>query len=75
MKTPAKHVIEGFIDPKQDVSVEDNGCAVICDITEEPVDPKDGMFVKLQSWSDMKIHQEIGKFVGRKIRVTIETID
>ena len=34
-----------------------------------------GMFVKLCSWDDNMEHTELNKFVGRKVRITIETID
>jgi hypothetical protein len=35
----------------------------------------EGMFVRLQSWSDSGIHVDLERFVNRKVRVTVETID
>jgi hypothetical protein len=33
------------------------------------------MFVRLQSWDDDKKHVEIRKFIGRKVKITVETVD
>jgi hypothetical protein len=77
MKTPkAKKVIEVKI-TKSHVDLEDSGCAKIVhcnDIFEENQD--EGMFVRLHSWSNTpRVHPELDQFIGRKVRITVETID
>ena len=38
-------------------------------------DPVNGMYVKICSYDETKKHGEFEKFINRKVRVTIETID
>lgn len=59
---------------KKDVSVEDGGQALVSDPFNSDKEV-DGMFVRIQSWDEKKKHEDFKKFQGRKIRVTIETID
>ncbi len=58
---------------KKDVSVEDGGQAMVSDPFSTNGD--NGMFVRIQSWDEKKKHEDFKKFQGRKIRVTIETVD
>jgi hypothetical protein len=59
-----------------DVDTEDSGCAIICHVDGEGHENEDtGMFVRLQSWDDDKKHVEIRKFIGRKVKITVETVD
>lgn len=54
---------------------EDGGMGWIAEIlTEEP--PCDhSMYVRIHSYDEGKNHLEAQKFQGRRVRVTIETID
>jgi hypothetical protein len=60
---------------------EDSGYAQIMDIVPDidnmecPDDNDNGLFVRLQSWDETKQHIDFNKFIGKKIKVTIETID
>jgi len=38
-------------------------------------DLDNGMFVRVCSWDENKNHEDFKKFVGRRIKITIETID
>jgi len=68
-----KKVFEGDIN-KENTDVEDGGQAIITHITE-PTDTDNGMFIRIQSWDEQLKHEEFKKFEGRKIRITIETVD
>lgn len=81
-----KKIIEGKI-AKSDVDVEDSGCAVICHVDDGTYEDN-GVFVRLQSWSEegtghnrlnmkeiAKCHPKIVAFIGKRVRVTIETLD
>lgn len=58
------------------IDTEDGGCAIICQVERKREKEEDPcMFVRLQSWDDSKKHVEIKKFIGRKVKITIETID
>ena len=67
------HIIEGQIF-RNDVETEDGGQAKIVGL-EQNAEDENGMFVKIQSWDEEKKHEEFNKFVGRKVKITIETID
>lgn len=75
-KLRAQKVIEGTID-KSNTDKEDGGQALITtmDFRDTPEDEDNGMFVRIQSWDENCKHEEFKKFEGRKIRITIETID
>ncbi len=68
--------IDGHIE-KENTDVEDNGQALITtiDFRDTSEDEDNGMFVRIQSWDEKCQHTEFKKFEGRKIRITIETID
>lgn len=57
------------------LDVEDSGCAQIYSVVDLNDCEGDGMFVKIQSWSDDGKHPEMDKLVGKRIRVTVEIID
>jgi len=59
---------------ERDVEVEDGGSAkIVC--VDGAMQEDNGMFVKLQSWDEELKHTDFNKFVGRKVRITVETID
>lgn len=61
---------------EKEVATEDGGMAKIFTAEDENSKENDnGMFVAIKSWDDSKTHPEFNQFVGRKIRITIETID
>ena len=69
------HIIESTINPG-DVRGEDGRqAAMVTLVKEEEKEQDNGMFVVLQSWDDKRLHSEFFSFVGRKVRITIETID
>jgi hypothetical protein len=53
-----------------DVNTEDGGCAKIIQIDGDDTD--EGLFVRIQSWSDAKEHPDFDALIGRSVRVTIE---
>lgn len=59
---------------RSDVDTEDSGCAKIVDVAPDD-DQEDGMFVRIQSWSDSTDHPDFDKMIGKRIRVTIEILD
>lgn len=68
-----KKVFEKRLNPEE-AKKEDGGQAIIFTVSE-PFEEENGMFVRIQSWDDKKEHTDLKKFEGRKIRITIETID
>lgn len=66
-----KHIIDCYFN-SDDIDVEDSGCAKIFTVAD---DLDTGMFVRICSWDENKRHEEFNRFVGRKIKITIETID
>ncbi len=66
-----KFSIEQKLD-KLDVGIEDGGAYRHVLISE---DTEDGLFFDFKSWSNNREHLEFDKFIGRKVRITIETID
>jgi hypothetical protein len=57
------------------MSVEDNGQAMIAEIYGDDKGMGNGMYARIISWDTTKKHPDMKQFMGRKIRVTIETID
>lgn len=56
-----------------DLDIEDGGMAIIYSLYDETV-PE--LFVKLQSWDDDAKHKYFNEcFKGRRLKVTIETMD
>lgn len=69
------YIIEDLVDPEH-IRSEDGGQAAMIPLVKEgEKDNDNGMFVMLQSWDDKKEHSDFRTFVGRKVRITIETID
>jgi hypothetical protein len=52
--------------------IEDGGQAIIAEVGG---DKDAGMFVRIQSWDETMRHAEIEPFLGKRVRVTIETLD
>lgn len=74
----AKIILEGKINP-EDVDTDDGGCAKIFHLEDDRVKR---LFVRIQSWSESLewsskagTHPEFDELIGKRIRVTIETID
>lgn len=71
--------ITGNLD--MNVEVEDGGQAIIATASldkngkEEDEFNNKGVYARIISWDNDKEHKEMAKFLGRKIKVTIETID
>lgn len=57
------------IDSEEDYSVQDGGRARVQTFRTSD---EDGLFVRLQSWSDDGTHEDWKKFAGKKVRVTVE---
>lgn len=55
--------------------VEDGGCAQIYNLFDPEDHDDDGMFIRIQSWSNSSKHPEMDKLVGKRIRVTVEIVD
>lgn len=73
MKKIKKQFVANF---NEEISKEDNGMAMIATIGDEKeLSQENGMFVKVQSWDENKEHTEFKKFMGRRIKIMIETID
>lgn len=75
-KLKVKKVFQGEINTNN-TDIEDRGQALITTIDSDGTNEEEnnGMFVRIQSWDENKQHEEFKKFEGRKIRITIETID
>jgi len=64
-----KLIIEG----PGELRVEDGGQAQILTVYGDP-DVDEGVFVRIQSWSEARQHSEMEGLVGKKLRITIEAI-
>lgn len=56
------------------LQVEDGGQAIIATIGGNGPEER-GVFVRIQSWDETREHAEMNKLLGKKIKVTIETIE
>jgi hypothetical protein len=56
---------------------DDGGQSLILECTSvgEPADAPDGMFVRVQSWSDAKAHPHFDALRGKFVVVTVETFE
>ena len=52
---------------------EDGGQAIISSIHEGT--ETGTMFVRVQSWDETLAHEEIKKYLGKKVRITLEVIE
>ena len=70
MSADLKFAVEGTVEIKE----EDGGQAMIATIEDERVDE---FFVRLQSWSEEspRRHTVMRSLAGKRVRVTVETID
>ena len=66
------HIIDCYFN-SDEIDTEDGGQAKIFTASEDDLD--NGMFVRVCSWDEDVEHSEFNKFVGRRIKITIETID
>lgn len=57
------------------VQKEDGGQAVVIEMDMTDGEMETGLFVRIQSWDPSKTHGDIRKLFGRKVEVTIRTID
>jgi hypothetical protein len=53
-------------------SVDDAGQALVAEIVSDISGPE---FFRFQSWDPSKRHTGINQFIGRTVRITIETLD
>lgn len=73
MEKTQKHIIVTQINSGE-IDKEDGEMALIFTASNAP-DEDNGMYVRIISWDENKKHTEFNSFVGRKIKITIETID
>lgn len=57
------------------ISTEDSGRAKIATLVGEEDNDDSALFVRFQSWDESKQHKEFAQFEGKRVKVTIETID
>lgn len=72
-----KKIFEQILHPET-VETEDGGCAKIATFgwsIDEPEDSETGILVRLQSWDKSKEHKDFKKFEGKRVKITIETIE
>jgi hypothetical protein len=55
-----------------DVDTQDGGQAKIWQPQSEG---GDGLFVRVQSWSEKCDHRELDQLIGKTVRVTVEIVD
>ena len=67
------HVIEYKLDYSE-METEDSGYFK-CFRVSKDIETEDGMYIKICSWDESKNHTEFEKFINRKVRIIIETID
>lgn len=58
----------------QDVKKEDGGAALIFSNSFDSNSDK-GMFVRIQSWDETDIHEDMNKFIGKKCKLTLEILN
>lgn len=68
-----QHIIEDRLN-FSDMDTDDGGSFRCFQIAKD-YNTEEGMYVKICSWDEDKNHFEFEKFINRKIRITIETID
>lgn len=73
MSNKLKYVIEETLN-HSDMETEDGGQFKSFNVANNP-NEENGMYVRICSWDESKIHSEFEPFINRKVRITIETID
>lgn len=68
------HIVKETSFDEKDIKVEDGGAYKEIYAMNNP-DEDNGMFIKICSWNNNAKHKEFDKFIGKKVKVTIETID
>jgi hypothetical protein len=63
-----------FTDAISEVTTEDSGNAKL-GVLMDRSDFESDLFLRLQSWDESKRHHQFNEFIGRRVKVTIETID
>lgn len=59
-----------------DIDEEDGGRAKIAHFTgDDKRDAAEGLFVKIQSWSESGEHVDFDAMIGKRVRVTVEVLD
>jgi len=72
----AKGEIEKKTHSHQSFDIEDGGAAIIiCAQEVEQTTEDAGMFVRIQSWDEEAMHDDLRKFNGKRLRVTVEAIE
>ena len=69
-----KKIVENVIAP-EDVISEDGGAYSDFTLDIDGEDHESGMYVKVCSWDESKIHYDLRSLINKKVRVTIEVID
>lgn len=67
------YTIYSEIDPSE-VETEDSGMSKIFHAGCEDYHDDNGMFVRIQSWDENKKHPQLSKFIGKRVRITIQEI-
>jgi hypothetical protein len=62
-----------FEEKVDDIEVEDGGQANIIVLSEND-EEENGIYVRIVSWDETKMHKEFKKLKGKKLRITIEEI-
>ena len=68
-----KHVIRETLNHK-DMITEDGGMFHSFSAMVDPFEDN-GIYVRFCSWDENGKHEEFNKFINRKVKITIETID
>lgn len=69
-----KIILEGPVECDK----EDAGRVLVAQIDHvvgESEDSDEGLYVRIQSWSENKNHETMNTLIGKKVRVTIEIIE
>ena len=68
----AKYTLEVIMKPEE-IETEDGGQARIFTCSDDDY-ANTGMFVRVCSWDETREHSDLNKFIGKKIKITIEEI-
>lgn len=72
-KKKLTHTIETELIHNQ-METEDGGQFGCFNVSQDD-DIENGIYVKFCSWDDTCKHDDFSQFIGRKVKITIETID
>jgi len=66
---------------ESEVKFEDGKCALLWNLRKDwettgdtPDDPENGTCVKFWSWDETKEHKSIKRFIGKRVRITVEVV-